>query len=148
MSAETRREGAASVPGACLCGALRFEVTLPTLFCAHCHCSMCRRNHGAGFVTWFGVPRTGLRITAGESALVRYRSSEHGTRSFCGRCGSSLFCESTRRPDHVDVVLAAVQAPIDRKPQTHVHFDDRADWIEVADALPRLGGASGFEPRG
>ena len=28
------------VPGACLCGAVRFTITLPTLFCAHCHCTM------------------------------------------------------------------------------------------------------------
>ena len=87
-----------AVSGSCFCGAVRFEVELPTVFCAHCHCSMCRRAHGAGFVTWFGVERERLRLLGGEDALVRYRSSDQGTRSFCGTCGSTLFCESTRHP--------------------------------------------------
>jgi len=135
----------ASVTGTCLCGAVRFRVTLPTLFCAHCHCSMCRRNHGAAYVTWFGIARERLALEAGADVLVRHASSEHGSRSFCGRCGSSLFCESTRHPDHVDVVLASMLGPIDRAPAMHVYFDSRADWTDVRDELPRLGGVSGVE---
>ncbi len=109
---------------------------------------MCRRNHGAAFVTWFGIAREGLQITAGADALRRYRSSPHGERSFCGHCGSSLFCESERQPDHVDVVLASLDGPIDRAPSAHFYFDSRADWTDVRDDLPRLGGASGVTPLG
>jgi hypothetical protein len=54
-----------TVSGGCLCGAVRFRVELPTLFCAHCHCSMCRRNHGAAYVTWFGIARERLAVEAG-----------------------------------------------------------------------------------
>ena len=136
---------AAAVKGACLCGAVRFEVEPPTLFCVHCHCSMCRRNHGAAFVTWFGIVRERLRLTAGADALRRHRSSSHGQRSFCDRCGSSLFCESDRHPDHVDVVLASLAGAIDRAPSAHVYYDSRASWTDVRDDLPRLGGASGIE---
>jgi hypothetical protein len=135
-----------SVPGSCSCGAVRFAARLPSLFCAHCHCSMCRRHHGAAFVTWFGVPRAELRILAGNDRLVRNRSSDHGTRSFCGVCGSSLFFETTRHPERVDIALANMVGPIDREPQLHVYFSDRAPWVSIDDSLPRLGGTSGFEP--
>ena len=64
---ESKREGG------CLCGAVRFEITLPSKWCAHCHCSMCRRAHGAGVVTWFGVPEDRFRITAGEELGARFR---------------------------------------------------------------------------
>lgn len=134
----------AAVSGACLCGAVRFQVEPPSLFCVHCHCSMCRRNHGAAFVTWFGVPPERLRIEAGADALRQHRSSAHGRRSFCGECGSSLFCESSERPGHVDVVLASLAGPLDRSPAAHVYFDSRAAWTDVRDDLPRLGGASGI----
>lgn len=134
------------VPGACLCGGVRFTVTLPTLFCAHCHCSMCRRNHGAGYVTWFAVPPAQLVVESGSDQLVRYESSVHGSRSFCRRCGSSLFCESTHDPDRVDIALGAMHEPIDREPQLHTYFDSRASWITVGDDLPRLGGKTGLEP--
>lgn len=135
----------AHVSGGCLCGTVRFSVTLPTLFCGHCHCSMCRRSHGAAFVTWFAVPRNQVEWVSGQSQLRRYASSDHGTRSFCGRCGSSLFCESSKHPDQIDIVLANMEGPIDRPPQVHVYFDDRASWAIAEDSLPRLGGSTGLE---
>ena len=134
------------VRGGCLCGAVRFTVTLPTMFCGHCHCTMCRRNHGAAYVTWVAVLRAQLSIDTGGDQLTRYASSGHGSRSFCSRCGSSLFCVSTHLPDIVDIPLANMDGPIDRIPESHIYFDDRASWTVVGDRLPRLGGASGLEP--
>jgi hypothetical protein len=136
----------AKASGSCLCGAVRFTANLPSLFCAHCHCSMCRRNHGAGYVTWFAVPRAQLLVESGADQIGRYGSSAHGSRSFCRRCGSSLFCDSTHYPDRVDVALGAMHEPIDREPELHVYFDSRASWIRVGDDLPRLGGKTGVEP--
>jgi hypothetical protein len=133
------------VTGTCFCGAVRFEIELPTRFCVHCHCTMCRRIHGAGFVTWFAIPTAQLRMTAGEEKLATYRSSDHGTRSFCVTCGSSLFCASTHHPDVIDVVLANMDGAIDRPPESHIFYSDHAPWVVLGDKLPRLGGATGME---
>ena len=67
---------------------------------------MCRRSHGAGYVTWIGIPIERLDIEQGEKELVAFRSSDHGTRRFCGICGSTLFCDSTHHPEYTDIVLA------------------------------------------
>jgi len=142
MDRSTPRE----VRGGCLCGAVRFTVVMPTVFCAHCHCSMCRRNHGAAYVTWLSAPRGQVTVDCGTDQLTRYQSSEHGSRSFCSRCGSSLFCVSTRHPDIIDIPLANMDGPIDRAPESHIYFDDRPGRTIIADGLPRLGGASGLEP--
>jgi hypothetical protein len=107
---------------------------------------MCRRTHGAGYVTWVVLPREHFTLLAGQERLVHYRSSDHGTRSFCGTCGSTLLFESTHRPDTFDIVLANIAGEIDRAPEAHVFYSDRAAWVHVADDLPRLGGESGFEP--
>ena len=123
--------------GGCLCGAVRFEVELPTLFCAHCHCTLCRLAHGAGYVTWFGVSRERLRFLQGEGALVPYASTSHGERRFCGRCGSSIFCESSRLPEVVDITLASMDGPIDRDPQMHAFYDTAVSWAPVPDDLPK-----------
>ena len=138
--------GQEQVSGGCLCNAVQFTARFPTLVCAHCHCSMCRRNHGASYVTWFAIPRAQFSLEKGEAELVRYESSEHGSRSFCGRCGTSLFCDSAKYPDRIDIALGVVDGPIDRPPQLHTFFDSRADWVAIGDQLPRLGGKSGLEP--
>jgi hypothetical protein len=134
--------------GSCYCGEVRFTVALPSLFCAHCHCSMCRKLHGAAFVTWFSVPSAQLALATRKASLVRYPSSDHATRSSCAGCGTPLFFESLHRPEHIDIVLASMHDPIDRKPHVHVFFDDRATWTVVDDDLPRLGGSTGLEPIG
>jgi hypothetical protein len=142
------KEESATVTGGCLCGRVRFEIGLPTLFCAHCHCSMCRKNHGAGFVTWVGVPYARFRITSGEEFLRRYDSSDHGWRRFCAECGSSMLCESSTHAGHIDVALGSLDSEIDRAPSVHVFADDRAGFVNIDDGLPRLGGKSGLEPQG
>ena len=134
------------VHGSCLCGAVRFAIELPVLFCGHCHCSMCRRAHGASYVTWIGLPRERFSVLAGAERLVRYRSSDHGVRSFCGTCGRTLFCELTTHPGAIDIVLANLDDTSDIVPQAHVYFDDRAAWTRVGDDLPRFGGNTGIEP--
>ena len=126
------------VEGACLCGGLRFAIGLPSLWCAHCHCSMCQRAHGSAFVTWVGVAQA--RFLLGEGAPLRwYASSPGAERGFCGDCGSSLLFRSTRWPGEVHVTLANLHGPIDRAPQAHVFYDRHVDWVQLGDALPRKG---------
>lgn len=135
-----------TVSGSCFCGGVSFELTLPTQWCGHCHCSMCRRAHGAGYVTWVALPGAQFRFVAGEELVSHFQSSQHGQRGFCRVCGSSLFCESTHHPDVIDVVLANIDGELDRTPQANVYFSDRVDWVVVDEALPKLGGATGVEP--
>jgi len=132
--------------GGCLCGAVRFEVTPPTKWCAHCHCSLCRRAHGAAFVTWFGVERSRFELVAGGDHLSWYRSTPEARRGFCSRCGSTMFFESERWSDEVHIALAHMDGTIDRAPKAHVFFDSHVDWAETTDNLPRLGGATGTDP--
>ncbi len=131
------------VKGSCFCEAVAFEIELPTVFCGHCHCSMCRRPHGASFVTWTAVPPERLRITQGAGDIAVYRSSENGTRQFCRICGSQLFCQTEL--EFIDVTLASLHGPIDRDPEAHWYYDSRAEWTEVNDDLPKLGGEDGMQ---
>ena len=107
---------------------------------------MCRRAHGAAFVTFCGVLSSRFTIVQGAEELVRYDSSPTAWRRFCRKCGSTLTFEGERWPDEVHVVLANVDDPIDRTPQAHCFFDGGVPWVQLADALPRLGGPGGNEP--
>lgn len=132
--------------GSCHCRNIQFEVIPPTKWCAHCHCTQCRRVHGAAFVTWFGVLKCQFRIASGLDSLKWYASSTKAQRGFCQICGSTLFFRSSRWEDEMHIVRASMEIPIDRQPAAHVFYDTHVDWFDVEDDLAKKGGLSGVEP--
>lgn len=127
------------ITGRCLCGELRFQARLPSRWVAHCHCTQCRRAHGAAFVTWIGLEEAGCRIDDPQGRLRWYRSSAQGERGFCAQCGSSLFFRSQRWPGELHATVANLDGPPDRAPQAHVFWDTHVDWglPDPGDGLPR-----------
>ncbi len=123
------------VEGGCLCGAVRFRVSLPSKWCAHCHCSMCRRYHGAGYVTWAGFAKEDFELLDAAAPLAWYDSSEGAQRGFCRDCGSSLLFRSSRWPGEIHVALGCLDGPIDRAPEAHVFHETHVDWMAIDDAL-------------
>ena len=75
-----------SIQGSCLCGTLKYEIDGPFSMMMSCHCSMCRKHHGAPFATFAAAPLDGFRWLSGESAVKSFASSSHGQRSFCSVC--------------------------------------------------------------
>ena len=132
--------------GGCLCGAVRFEIQAPTKWCAHCHCSLCRRAHGAAFVTWFGVPSEQFRFTKGEEDVEWFASTPEARRGFCKTCGGTLFFTSEHWAGETHIALAHMDDPIDREPAVHVFYDTHVSWVELGDDLKKLGGLSGTDP--
>ena len=121
--------------GECLCGAVQFAIQPPTKWCAHCHCSMCQRAHGAPVVTWVGV-QTDQFSLLNDGSLRWFASSQDARRGFCERCGSTLFFQSSRWPDEMHVVRACINGEIDRSPEVHVFGGGRAHWFDFSDELP------------
>jgi len=127
----------AIVSGRCLCGSVRFAATLPTKWVAHCHCSFCRRAHGAPFVTWAGFDTGQVSIDADGLQPSWYDSSPGAQRGFCPRCGSPMLFTSTRWPGEMHVARALIDAPLDRLPAAHVFYETHVDWLDVRDDLPK-----------
>lgn len=124
-----------TVSGGCLCGAVKFSAELPSKWCAHCHCTMCRRAHGAGYVTWVGFEDSQFRIETGEDRLRWFASSENAQRGFCATCGSTMFFRSSKWAGEIHIALASIVDPIDRKPQANVFHATHVDWMPLDDAL-------------
>jgi len=137
--------------GACLCGEVAFEVEDPFAFMGHCHCSMCRKAHGAAFSTTLGAAPERFRWLRGKDAITQYASSPGLARPFCGRCGAQVPHEAG---ELVHVPAAALDGDPGIRPQAHIFVGSKAPWHEIADALPRfetyppgMGEAVGFERR-
>jgi len=133
-------DGKRQVNGSCLCGAIGFSATLPSKWCAHCHCSMCRKSHGAGYVTWAGFEADRVEITRGGEQLKWFDSSPGAQRGFCKACGSSLFFRSERWAGELHIALGCVDDEIDRAPQANVFFDTHVDWMPVDATLKQVDG--------
>jgi len=127
-----------TVAGGCLCGAVRFEADLPSKWCAHCHCSVCRKAHGAGYVTWVGFDKSRTRIIEDDGQLQWYASSAEAQRGFCRQCGSTMFFRSERWAGELHIVLACFDDAIDREPQANVCFDTHVEWMPVNAELKRV----------
>ena len=79
-----------TLPGSCLCGAIRFGVDGPFPRLYQCHCSLCRKQGGSVSNTGLIVASHKFRWLGGEE-LVRKWQRSSGFRSwFCQRCGSTV----------------------------------------------------------
>ena len=121
--------------GRCLCGALTYELEGPFSAMIHCHCSMCRKHHGAGFATFVVGPIAGFRWISGEDRLGRYQSSPNGVRTFCRVCGSA---GPTTIPELGIAVApaASLEGELGIKPQSHLFVGSKAPWDAITDDLP------------
>lgn len=126
-----------SVRGQCFCKAIQFEIQFPTEFASHCHCESCRTSHGSAFVSWGGVARKQFNYISGEDRLKRYKSSSQVNWCFCINCGTSLIYEHEAYPDKIYFTLANLLGPLDRKPDSHVSFEEKVPWFHPGDDLPR-----------
>src|SRR5262245_21456767 len=79
-----------SIKGACYCGTVTYEVGGPFARMTHCHCSMCRKHHGAPFATYVSAPLQNFRWLSGERSQIHYHSSPTSTWDSCGVCGSPV----------------------------------------------------------
>jgi hypothetical protein len=123
--------GTETLTGGCLCGALRYRAEGPPKWAAHCHCASCRRATGAPMTTYAGFERERFTWLAGRPA--RFHSSPGVTRTFCGRCGSSLTYEGERWPGEVHVLAATLDHPERITPKGHAFVEERLPWLHLAD---------------
>lgn len=126
-----------SVRGSCLCGRVRFTARLPSKWVAHCHCTFCRRAHGAAFVTWAGFAAESVVVDPQGEQPAWYESSPGARRGFCATCASPMLFASTRWPGEIHVARALIAEPLDREPAAHVFYETHVPWLEVGDALPK-----------
>jgi len=120
--------------GGCFCGFVRYEVEATARHQTNCHCSICRRVSAAPFVAWFSVPAARLTFVSGAPA--RFASSEHGTRTFCPRCGTPLTFHSSQMPDEIDVTTCSLCDPEQEPSKDHTHVSSKLGWVELKDELP------------
>jgi len=123
--------------GSCLCGSVRYELRGPLNHVTHCHCSMCRKAHGAAFATYGRVQSGDFVLISGANDIASYQSSPEITRTFCKRCGSTLQFIRSTRPDRFSLALGTLDDDPGVQVLGHIFVGSKAPWFEIADDLPQ-----------
>jgi hypothetical protein len=131
----------------CLCGGIKFEISGPLLAPSNCHCSMCRKQHGAAFRSRARVQKSDLRFVQGEELVTFYESTPGSFRGFCRVCGSPIinkFSAGTpiaerdpNAPSRYGIALATLDDDPGLRPAAHIFVAYKAPWFEIADDLPQ-----------
>ncbi|HXC52362.1 MAG TPA: GFA family protein [Candidatus Limnocylindrales bacterium] len=133
-----------TIPGSCLCGAVRFEVTGDPLWAHNCHCSRCRKTRGAAFASNLFIGEDGFRYIEGESEVRSYKppGAERFTHAFCTRCGSSMPWRNESRA-MVVVPMGCLDGDPGIEPRANIFVESKATWFAITDALPQSPAAPG-----
>jgi hypothetical protein len=104
--------------GSCLCGDVRFVATGRPYRVGICHCLDCRKHHGALFHASAIFPEAAV-VVEGETRAYQ-------GRSFCPRCGASVFAQTG---DEIDVSLGALDAIDQLQPTYELWTVRREAWL-------------------
>ena len=107
-----------NVTGGCLCGRVRFVASGEPYRVGLCHCTDCRKHHGAVFHASAIYPLNAVTVT-GETHHFR-------ERHFCPICGSSVY---SRSGDEIEVNLGSLDPPNQFVPTYELWTIRRESWL-------------------
>ena len=125
------------IRGSCLCGTVRYEISGSLDRLMHCHCSQCRKAHGAAFGSYTRVKQADFRFVAGEDDVASYASSPGVRRTFCKRCGARLQFIQESKPERFWLTAGTLDDDPGIRPSHHIFVGSKAPWFEIADGLPQ-----------
>ncbi len=125
-----------AIDGGCLCGKVRYRVSGRLFGADHCHCSMCRRQHGAAFATYADFEPGEFAWISGADLVKIYEAPGGGGWCFCSECGSTL--AGTDDGKVTAITLGTVEGDPGVRPEAHIFTGSRAPWHEIHDDLPQF----------
>lgn len=124
--------------GSCLCGGIGYEISGKLEAALNCHCSMCRKAHGAAFRSRVRVRSADFRLITGEHLLTFFESSPGNHRGFCRVCGSPILSKFDSDTSILGLPMGALDDDPGVRPQMHVYVASKAPWFTITDDLPQF----------
>jgi len=128
---------ASTYDGTCLCERVRYRATGPLGLMQNCHCTDCRKAHGAAFATFVDVPRERFEYLQGEAELKRHRAASGALRTFCGNCGALLVWERDTEAGIIGLAAATLDTPPEGRPEYHIFVRSKVPWLDIEDGTPQ-----------
>ncbi len=125
------------VSGGCYCGRVRYSASGVNRWVTECHCSQCRKQAGHRYAST-GTKASDIDIE-GAANVTWYRASPNAERGFCSTCGSHLFWKPANE-NYVGILAASIDEPSGLRMEKHIFVDDKGDYYEITDDLPKFSG--------
>lgn len=132
------------IRGRCLCENVEYEISGALGPVYNCHCSKCRRWHGAPFRTRASIDVSQFNMLRGAESLSSFKSSEKVTKYFCKVCGSPLHSTYADRPNVIGIALGALEG-VTSEPEANIFTGSKASWYKITDGLPQYESWPGSE---
>jgi len=125
--------------GGCLCRAIRYRLTGPSLFVSQCCCKDCQKATGTGHTTIVGIHKSQLAIE-GTPATYTNQGDTGGsvTRHFCGTCGGRLYTSGDLPGEFVMVQAGSLDDPGAVTPESVIYLKDAVAWDHFDPAIPKF----------
>lgn len=127
-------EHSRTIQGACLCGAVRYELHGAPGPVINCHCQQCRKQTGH-FLAATDVALADLALTESRG-LAWYQSSDFAKRGFCKLCGSTLFWQRLGSAE-ISIAAGSLEGATGLATTGHIYVDFKGDYYELDGHLPR-----------
>ncbi|OOY19035.1 aldehyde-activating protein [Thioclava sp. DLFJ5-1] len=120
--------------GACLCGAVSYEIEGDMRPVVACHCSQCRKTSGH---IWASSQIDDHQLVLiNRDGLRWYRSSETAERGFCAVCGSSVFWRLDGE-GRISIAAGTLNLPTGLSMAEHIFVADKGDYYEIEPGPPQ-----------
>lgn len=125
--------------GQCLCGGIQYQVDALESKMGHCHCTMCRKFHGAAFATYGEAKVENFHWLNGQELLQTFKADNGTSRQFCRVCGSSMTFQSAGDVhDIVEFSMATLESHTSHRADVHVYTEHKASWFDISDNLSQF----------
>lgn len=129
-------ENPQKLTGQCLCGAIAYEIEGKLGLVVNCHCSRCRRWHGAAFRTRATIASKQFKWVRGAELLSKYEAPQ-SIKTFCSICGSNLISLYANHPEYIGLPLGGLEQDPGSHPTMNVFVGSKAPWYHISDGLPQ-----------
>ena len=132
----------ASLTGGCLCGAIRYTVSVPITELRACHCKDCQKSSGTAGSANAMIPSSGLMITQGTPKRFTVTADSGRTlhRFFCGDCGSPLFSRRELTPETTSLRIGTLDNAPAMKITANIWTKSARPWAHIDPASKQFPG--------
>ena len=123
--------------GRCLCEGVEYKIKGELGPILNCHCSRCRRWHGAVFRTRASIKSSQFTWIKGQELVKTFHSSELTAKHFCSVCGSNLISTYDNDLERMSLPLGGLDQAPNNKVEGHFFVGSKAPWFELTDDLPQ-----------